>query len=106
MNTKALVKLDRLLRRFPECWVHTQETQEVYGVTKTFHHVDYKSDVAGRPRVRLVSHVSADMCELLVELKANAADLIAAARASENRETSKPGKTQKLNKSNRRNPNA
>jgi len=46
------------------------------------------------------------MCELLVELKANAADLIAAARAFENRETSKPGKTQKLNKSNRRNPNA
>jgi hypothetical protein len=82
VNTKDLVKLDRLLKRFPEVWLHTQETETVDGVPRTFHHVDYKSGVSGKPRVRLVSHVSSDMCELLVDLKANAAELIAAARAA------------------------
>jgi hypothetical protein len=82
VDTKVLAKIDRLLKRFPETWVHTRETNTVNGATVTFHHVDYKSNIEGRPKVRLVSHVSSDMCELLVDLKANAPALIAAARAS------------------------
>jgi hypothetical protein len=82
VDTKILTKLDRLLKRFPETWVHTKETETVGGVPRTFHHVDYKSNVEGRPKVRLVSHVSSDMCELLVGLKTNAPAFIAAVRAA------------------------
>jgi hypothetical protein len=104
VDTNVLTKIDRLLKRFPETWVHTRETVTVGGVSKTFHHVDYKSNVEGRPKVRLVSHVSSDMCELLVSLKANAPALIAAARGSPATDTPHSGKAPKASK--RRNPNA
>lgn len=107
MDTKVLLKLERLLKRFPETWVHTREIETIGdgGATRTFHHVDYKSHVEGRPKVRLVSHVSSDMCELLVSLKANAPDLIAVARASPatNVNSMEPFKVRKTN---RRRPNA
>ena len=109
MDTKVLAKINRLLKRFPETWVHTRETDTVNGSTVTFHHVDYRSNVEGRPKVRLVSHVSSDMCELLVNLKVNAPALIAVARASAT-EAEAPGarkappRVSKVN--NRRNPNA
>jgi hypothetical protein len=83
VDTKTLAKLDRLLKKFPETWVHTRETTKAAGgVEKTFHHVDYKSGVEGRPRVRLVSYVSSDMCELLVTLKSTSPDLLALAQAN------------------------
>jgi hypothetical protein len=108
VDAKVLVKIDRLLKRFPETWVHTRETDTVNGSTVTFHHVDYKSNVEGRPKVRLVSHVSSDMCELLVNLKANAPALIAAALASataaEAPSSRKAPRVSKVN--NRRNPYA
>jgi hypothetical protein len=108
VDTKVLAKIDRLLKRFPETWVHTRETDTVNGSTVTFHHVDYRSNVEGRPKVRLVSHVSSDMCELLVNLKANAPALIAAARASATAaETPSSRKAPRVSKvNNRRNPNA
>lgn len=83
MNAATLTKLERLLKRFPETWVHTKEPQTVDGSPKVFHHVDYRSSVEGKPRVRLVSHVSAEMCDLLVTLKGNASEFIALARRAE-----------------------
>ena len=32
MDTKVLVKIDKLLKRFPETWVHTRQTETVGGV--------------------------------------------------------------------------
>lgn len=75
MDTKTLAKLRRLLNKFPETWAHTRESPKVDGVKKIFHHVDYRSDADGK-KVRLVSHVSADMCELLVLLKTVASEFV------------------------------
>jgi hypothetical protein len=105
VDTKVLIKLDRLLKRFPEAWTQTRETITVGGATRTFHHVDYKSNVVGKPKVRLVSHVSSDMCELLVDLKTYAPELIAEARASAAADANS-GKPTKAGKNNRRTPNA
>jgi hypothetical protein len=80
VDVKALTKLERLLKKFPEIWTHTRESQTIEGNDTIFHHVDYRSGVEGKPRVRLVSHVSSDMCELLVTLKSEAPELIAIAR--------------------------
>ena len=103
VDTKVLVKMDKLLKRFPETWVHTRQTETVGGVVRTFHHVDYKSNIEGKPKVRLVSHVSSDMCELLVHLKTYAPELIEEARAPA--ETNS-GKSPKTSKNNRRTQNA
>jgi hypothetical protein len=74
----TLLKIDRLLKRFPEVWTHVAETG---GGDKVFHHVDYKSsNVEGRSRVRLVSHVSPEMCDLLVLLKNHGAEMVALSR--------------------------
>lgn len=70
MDPRTRSKLRRLLKKFPETWSHTREKLIVDGAEKTFHHVDYPSKRSGKQqRVRLVSHVSEDMCELLVLLK-------------------------------------
>jgi hypothetical protein len=93
LDNRSRLKLDRLIKRFPEVWVHTKETIVVNGITKTFHHVDYRSANEEKTRVRLVSHVSSDMCELLVTLKNLAPDIIEmaagvkTARAARNRAT-------------------
>jgi hypothetical protein len=86
VDTRTIAKLDRLLKKFPETWVHTKEVKELDGGPRTFHHVDYRSGIEGKPRVRLVSHVSSDMCELLVTLKASAADIVAEAKSSKRKE--------------------
>ena len=106
VDTKVLVKIDKLLKRFPETWVHTRQTETVGGVVKTFHHVDYKSNIEGKPKVRLVSHVSSDMCELLVHLKTYAPELIAEARAPAKTIAPNSGKSPKASKNNRRTQNA
>jgi hypothetical protein len=81
MDKKTLDKLDRILKRLPETWIHVKEPAK--GTSKPlFDHVDYKSNAEGKPKVRLVGHISPDLCELLVTLKNNAADLIAIARAN------------------------
>lgn len=80
MDVKALTKLDRLLKKFPEIWTHTRESKIIDGIHTIFHHVDYRSGVEGKPRVRLVSHVSSDMCELLIALKSETPGLLALAR--------------------------
>ena len=82
MDKTTLAKLNRLLKKFPEPWVHTAEFEKADdGGFRTFHHVDYKSGREGRPKVRLVSHVSADMCEFITTLKNAAPELIEVARA-------------------------
>ena len=79
MDKGILLKLDRLLKRFPEVWMHVAESEKNGG--QIFHHVDYKSsNVEGRSRVRLVSHVSPEMCDLLVLLKNHGDELIALSR--------------------------
>lgn len=83
MDARTLAKLIRLLKKFPEIWVHTREVETVDGVSKTFHHVEYRSNLAGRSRVRLVAHVSSDMCELLVLLKQAVPELVEAVKSGE-----------------------
>ncbi len=82
MNAATIAKLERLLKKFPETWNHTKETQMIEGQPKVFHHVDYRSGVEGKPRVRLVSHVSSEMCEMLVTLKNSGQELIASAKGA------------------------
>ena len=92
MDKATLMRLERLLKRFPETWMHTTEEEKVDGGTRIFHHVDYRTTmgVEGRPKVRLVSHVSPDMCELISCLKNNAPELIELARASLEADKDKP----------------
>lgn len=104
MDKRTLLKLDRLLKKFPEVWMHTTETGGSGNHAKKFHHVDYKSTSEGKPKVRLVSYVSADMSELLVRLKTAAPELIEIARASLIAEKPEPGRTRNTRQA-KRGPN-
>ena len=80
VTAQTLGKLEKLLERFPETWSHTNEQVSAGRVFRTFHHVEYRTRGERSVRVRLASHVSSDMAELLVTLKQLAPELIAAAR--------------------------
>jgi hypothetical protein len=106
VDRAALLKLERLLKKFPETWTHIVETEKVDGGTRTFHHVDYKSGTEGSPKVRLVSYVSADLCELITGLKNAAAELLETARASLAAEKPKAAKVAKAARKSRKGSDA